>query len=64
MEVLKWIGYSVVAIVVLTVVLGGGVFIATVVALGGLIIGAVLLVLFTAVLVKEAIDEYLRKKPK
>jgi uncharacterized protein involved in cysteine biosynthesis len=56
MRVLKWIGYSLIAVIVLSVLVGVGLFIATV---GAFIAGIFLVVFgvgFIAYLIKEAIE--------
>lgn len=64
MGVLKWIGYIVAAILVLTVALGGGLLIAAIMAIGAALLCLVGLVTLTALLIKSLFDEVLRPRGK
>lgn len=64
MGVLKWIGYLVAAIVVLTVVVGCGLFVAAVVAIGGALLCLMGLVLLIASSIKAFCEEVLPQKGK
>ena len=62
MEALKWTGYIVAAILVLSVILGVGFTIAAVVIIGGALVSLVLLVLGVASAIKGACTPHNRKR--
>jgi hypothetical protein len=60
-EALKWIGYIVAAIAVLSVVLGTGLFIVALITIGGALTFATMLVLLVASAIKGACTPTRRK---
>lgn len=56
MGVLKWLGYGLAAIIVLTVIVGGGLLVAAIVAIGAAVLCFTGLVVFVAVLIKDFHD--------
>ena len=62
MEALKWTGYIVAGILVLSVILGVGFTIAAVVIIGGALVSLVLLVLSVASAIKWACTLHNRKR--
>lgn len=62
LEILKWIGYTLIALVVLCMVIGGVILVATILTFGGFFFAAVFVIAMLTILVKEGFD-HLRNKP-
>ena len=62
MGALRWTGYIVAAIAVLTVVVGVGMFVATVVAIGGVVVCASIFVMLCAAFIKDYCENVLTSK--
>lgn len=57
MGVLKWCGYILAAIVVLTVIAGAGLFIAAVVIVGGIALAVIGLIFLVAGIIRSAVEQ-------
>ena len=63
MEVIKWIGYILAAILVVSVVVGVGIFIAALATFGAAFVFGLCVIVVVAVLIKDCVD-YVRRPSK